>query len=199
MCCNGITKKQRYQSACASRRDCGSLVENILFSESEQKRLFFFASPRVKYLFYEEIQKKIFFQGQFAEKRISFSRIMAEIPNRGVKSTKKLSDSIKKQEKDHFIFCGSQKMNLFEKNKEKRYFRPAGALAGCGKVRDAGRREYRNAGRRECGNARAVSRQTPGMQNSSGACAPKLFFLFVLFSYQFRKRARNSCVSAFCG
>ena len=48
-------------SARAPRRDCGSFVENILFSKSEQKRLFFFASSRVKYLFQEEIQKKIFF------------------------------------------------------------------------------------------------------------------------------------------
>lgn len=150
MCCNGITKKQRYQSACASRRDCGSLVENILFSESEQKRLFFFASPRVKYLFYEEIQKKIFFQGQFAEKRISFSRIMAEIPNRGVKSTKKLSDSIKKQEKDHFIFCGSQKMNLFEKTKKKDIFGLRALWQGaarCGTPDDG------NTGMRDGGNA----------------------------------------------
>ena len=130
MCCNGITKKQRYPPACAPRRDCGSLVENILFSKSEQKRLYFLASPRVKYLFQEEIQKKILFQGQFAKKRVSFSRIMPEIPNQGVKSTKKLSDSIKKQEKDNFIFCGSQKMNLFEKNKEKRYFRPARGVIG---------------------------------------------------------------------
>ena len=54
---------------------------------------------------------------------------MAEIPNRGVKFIEKLSDIDKKQKKDNFIFCCSQKMNLFKKTKEKRYFRPAGG--GC--------------------------------------------------------------------
>ena len=49
---------------------------------------------------------------------------MAEIPNRGVKSIKKISDIDKKQKKDNFIFCVSQKMNLFKKTKEKRYFWP---------------------------------------------------------------------------
>ena len=97
----------------APRRNRGFLIENILFSKSEQKRLFFFASPQANYLFQEEIQKKIVFQGQFAKKRASFSRMMAKIPNRGMKSIKKLSDSIRKQEKDIFIFCISQKMNLF--------------------------------------------------------------------------------------
>ena len=53
---------------------------------------------------------------------------MAEIPNRGVKSIKKISDIDKKQKKDSFIFCALQKMNLFKKTKEKRYFRPAGAV-----------------------------------------------------------------------
>ena len=100
-------------------------IENILFSKFEQKRLYFEASPQANYLFQEEIQKKIVFQGQFAKKRTSCSRIMAEIPNQGVKSRKKLSDSIKNQKKDIFIFCISQKMNLFKKTKEKRYFRPA--------------------------------------------------------------------------
>ena len=37
---------------------------------------------------------------------------------------KKISDIDKKQKKDIFIFCISQKMNLFKKTKEKRYFRP---------------------------------------------------------------------------
>ena len=84
----------------------------------------------MKYLFQEEIQKKIFFQGQFTKKRVSFSRIMVEIPNQGVKFAKKLSDSIKKQEKDNFIFCLTQKMNLFKKTKEKRYFGLRGGAAG---------------------------------------------------------------------
>ena len=51
---------------------------------------------------------------------------MAEIPNRGVKYTEKISDIDKKQEKDNFIFCASQKMNLFKKNKEIRIFSGAG-------------------------------------------------------------------------
>ena len=42
-----------------------------------------------------------------------------------MKSIKKISDIDKKQKKDNFIFCVSQKMNLFKKTKEKRYFRPA--------------------------------------------------------------------------
>ena len=88
----------------APRRNCASFIENVLFSKSEQKRLFFFASPHENYLFQEEIQKKILFQGQFAKNRVSFSRIMAEIPNRGVKSIKKISDIDRKQKKDNFIF-----------------------------------------------------------------------------------------------
>ena len=85
----------------------------------------------LQYMCYNETNKKqkhqkYPFQGQFAKSRVSFSRIMTEILNQGVKSTKKLSDSIKKQEKDNFIFCVSQKMNLFKKTKEKRYFRACG-------------------------------------------------------------------------
>ena len=93
----------------APRRNRGFLIENILFSKSEQKRLFFFASPQANYLFQEEIQKKIVFQGQFAKKRTSFSRIMTEIPNQGVKSKKKYPISIKSRKRIFSFFVSHKK------------------------------------------------------------------------------------------
>ena len=73
---------------------------------------------------------------------------MAEIPNRGVKSTKKLSDIGKKQKKDIFIFCALQKMNLFKKTKEKRYFGSAGAVCAAENVQaeEVERRDAKGAG-----------------------------------------------------